>query len=158
MSISADPRTNHLIVVAPQQLFEEVRLLVETLDYATAESNTAMKVVTLKRNNAASVQKALQAIGGEKVQTASRSGDSGSSSRSGGGDSSDLEAMRRRMEFFNSLRGGSSSGGSSFWGSRDGGSSSGFDRSRYYGGSGSSWGSSRSSGSSRDSGSSRGRD
>lgn len=122
LSISVDPRTNSLIVAAPNQLFEEVKQMVETLDQQTANSNTAMKVVALKHSNPSTVQKALTAIAGEKVRSDNKVSDSSSgSSSSRGGDNSDADAMRRRMEFFNSLRGGSSS--SPFGGSSSGRSS-----------------------------------
>ncbi len=163
MSVSVDSRTNALIVSAPNQLFEEVRLFVETLDHSTAESNTAMKVVALKKSNPSTVQKALTSLAGEKVSsTPVSSGSSSSGSSSRGGDSSD---WMRRMEEFNRMR--SSSGGGSPWSGGGGfpfgggpsSGPSGFDRSRYFGGSssgGPSSGSSRDGGS-RDSGSSRGR-
>jgi type II secretory pathway component GspD/PulD (secretin) len=177
MSVSADPRTNSLIVSAPNQLFEEVKLLVETLDQATADNNSAMKVVALKRSSGSTVQKALTSIAGENVRSSSSSsgrsdsGSSGSSSSSGwrGGDSSD---WMRRIQEYNSSRGGFGGGPSFFggFGSRDGssssgyrpfgsyGGSSGYSGSRYSGSSGSSSSRYGGSSSSRDSGSSRGRD
>jgi type II secretory pathway component GspD/PulD (secretin) len=117
MTVGVDTRTNSLIVAAPQQLFDEVKQMVETLDTATSENNTAVKVVALQRSNASTVQKALSAIAGEKVRggqvadTSSSGGGGSSSSRS----SSEADQMRQRIEMFNSLRGGSS-GGSPFGG------------------------------------------
>jgi type II secretory pathway component GspD/PulD (secretin) len=147
MTIGVDDRTNSLIVAAPNALFEEVRQLVQTLDQATSDSNTAVRVVTLKRGNPSTVQKALTAIAGENVTSSSKpaSGSSSSSSSSSSRDSgsrsssdSDADAMRRRMEFFERMRsGGFGSGSSSFGGSRDG------DRSRSFGGFGSRDGGSR---------------
>jgi type II secretory pathway component GspD/PulD (secretin) len=158
MTIGVDDRTNSLIVAAPNAMFEEVRELVETLDQATSESNTAVRVVTLKRGNPSTVQKALTAIAGENVRSSSKSSNgssssSSSSSRDSGSRSSgdsDAESMRRRMEWIERMRsgGGSPFGGGSSSSSRDG------DRSRSYGGFGSS--SSRDS-RSRDSDRSRGR-
>jgi type II secretory pathway component GspD/PulD (secretin) len=168
MTIGVDERTNSLIVSAPNALFEEVRQLVETLDQATSESNTAVKVVTMRRSNPATVQKALTAIAGEKVksQRQGESSSSSSSSRDGGsrdggsrssGDSSFADQMRQRAEFFNSLRGGSSGSSSGdrpsfFGGSRDGGSSRSFGGGFPFGGSRDGGGSSRDGGSSRSSG------
>lgn len=116
MTVGVDTRTNSLIVAAPQQLFDEVKQMVETLDTATSENNTAVKVVALQRSNASTVQKALSAIAGEKV----RGGQVADTSSSGGGSSgsrssSEADQMRQRIEMFNSLRGGSS-GGSPFGG------------------------------------------
>ncbi|MBN8627040.1 MAG: hypothetical protein J0M17_16290, partial [Planctomycetes bacterium] len=141
VSIGVDARTNSLIVSAPQALYEEIEQLVKTLDHATSESNTAIRVVTLKRSNPATVQKALTAIVGEKAKTSETkpagssgdSGSSGSSSGSSGGrppgsDGPDARAMqemmKQRMEMFNNMRGAFGSGGgdrgSGFGGSRGG--------------------------------------
>jgi type II secretory pathway component GspD/PulD (secretin) len=138
VSIGVDARTNSLIVSAPQALYEEIEQLVKTLDHATSESNTAIRVVTLKRSNPATVQKALTAIVGEKAKVSETkptgssgdSGSSGSSSGSSGGrppgsDGPDARAMqemmRQRMEMFNNMRGSFGGGdprGSGFGGSR----------------------------------------
>jgi type II secretory pathway component GspD/PulD (secretin) len=147
VSIGVDARTNSLIVSAPQALYEEIEQLVKTLDHATSESNTAIRVVTLKRSNPATVQKALTAIVGEKAKTSETkpagssgdSGSSGSSSGSSGGrppgsDGPDARAMqemmKQRMEMFNNMRGAFGGGdrGSGFGGSRGG--DSGRDRGR----------------------------
>ena len=116
MTIGVDTRTNSLIVSAPQPLFEEVKQLVETLDQATTESNQAIRVVTLKKSNARTVQQALTAIAGGKVRS-DRSADSSSGSQSSSSSSRSSSSgnpspeqqfqdqMRQRIEFFNSLRG-----------------------------------------------------
>lgn len=142
MTVSVDARTNSLIVAAPQSLFEQVEHLVLLLDQQTAETNQAIRVVTLKRGNPQTVSQALAAITGGKV-TASTSGEAASQTQRQDGDRGDgdrdqgnrdegrsdeerareeAEQMRRRMEFFNMLRermGGGSDG-------RGGGDSRGF--------------------------------
>ena len=135
VSIGVDTRTNSLIVSAPQALYEEIEQLVQTLDHATSESNTAIRIVTLKRSNPATVQKALSAIVGDKARTSDKptTGSSGSTDpnaaaaaaaqgSSGGRPPGSAEAqqfqdmMRQRMEMFNNMRGAFGSGGG-----RDGG-------------------------------------
>ena len=71
MSIGIDPRTNSLIVAAPDKLFEEVKQLVEQLDQAAIESNQAVRVITLHRANPETVQQALSAIVGESAEFSS---------------------------------------------------------------------------------------
>lgn len=69
MSIGVDTRTNSLVVVAPDNLFQEIKALVEELDQAAAgESNEAMEVVTLQRTNSEAVRRALVAMMGESVR------------------------------------------------------------------------------------------
>jgi hypothetical protein len=155
ISIGVDTRTNSLVVSAAEPTFKEIEQLVKTLDHATTATNQAVRVVTLKRSNPATVQKALSAIVGEKARTSEKPASSdGSSSRSGdqpatsGGapqpgfapqfmspDSRQIQdMMRQRMEMFNQMRSGGGPGGSFGGGSRtfggDGRSSSGGDRGR----------------------------
>ncbi|MEK6233693.1 MAG: hypothetical protein N2C14_03190, partial [Planctomycetales bacterium] len=147
VKFGTDERTNSVIVVSTQEMFEEVRELVATLDVATPENSQTVRVVTLKRGNAASVLKALAGALGDSVQTggssARRPSSSSSSSpsrsstpspsggqSSSGGDKQAQDAMRQRMEFFNALR--SQAGG----GGRPGGGSSSGGRPSFGGGSG----------------------
>lgn len=136
VSIGVDARTNSLIISAPQALYEEIEQLVATLDHATSESNQAIRVVTLKRSNPATIQKALTAIVGEKVKTTEKTSGTtttgetsqGAQTTSGGRPPGMGEAearqfqdmMRQRMEMFNNMRGAFGSGGGS-GGGRDGG-------------------------------------
>ncbi len=70
MSVSVDARFNALIVVAPKPLFDQVEHLVGVLDRASEEpSNDVRRVVKMSGLNADALSKALQAIGGPKVQT-----------------------------------------------------------------------------------------
>jgi type II secretory pathway component GspD/PulD (secretin) len=136
ISIGVDARTNSLVVSASEPVFQEIEQLVKTLDHATTDSNQAIRVVTLKRSNPATVQKALTAIVGEKARTSDKpsdgsgsrgDGSSGSSGSTGGGppvimspDSRQIQdMMRQRMEMFNQMRGGSGGGSpGGFGGSR----------------------------------------
>lgn len=68
MAIGVDSRNNSIIVVAPDQLFQEVEQLVKQLDAAAAESNQTIRVVNLRNANPASVQQALSALMGGNVQ------------------------------------------------------------------------------------------
>ncbi len=102
MAIGIDTRTNSIVVSAPDELFEEVKSLVEKLDQAqTADGGQAMRVVTLKRSNPQAVQKALTAIVGEATKAAAAR-NSSSGSGEGGND------QNRGGDFF---RGGGFPGG-----------------------------------------------
>jgi len=68
MSLSIDERTNSLIVAAPEQLFQEVKLLVEELDAAAVKSGQTTRVVTLHKANAEAVGQALSSMLGDSVQ------------------------------------------------------------------------------------------
>jgi type II secretory pathway component GspD/PulD (secretin) len=156
ISIGVDTRTNSLVVSAAEPTFREIEELVKTLDHATTATNQAVRVVTLKRSNPATVQKALAAITGDKAKTTDKpSSGEGSGSQSGnqpatagtvmqGGypqpfmspDSRQMQdMMRQRMEMFNQMRGGGGGPGSRTFGpdgrsGGDGRSSSGGDRGR----------------------------
>lgn len=149
ISIGVDTRTNSLVVSASEPVFLEIEQLVKTLDHATTDSNQAIRIVTLKRSNPATVQKALTAIVGEKARTSDKPSSDGSGSRGdqssqggpGGGmpqimspDSRQIQdLMRQRMESFNQGRGGPSGGfGGGFPGRTFGGDgrSGGGDRGR----------------------------
>ena len=67
MTVGVDARTNSLVVSAPDNLFSEVKLLVEQLDTIDTGSNETMKVVTLKRSNPSAVQTAPTADRGRAV-------------------------------------------------------------------------------------------
>jgi len=75
LSVSADPRTNSLIVVAPDSLFQEVKELVEQLDEAAGDTSETLQVVTLQRANSETIRQALSAMVGPSVQF-NRSGSS----------------------------------------------------------------------------------
>ena len=141
MTIGVDPRSNSLIVAAPEPLFREVEMLVFQLDQEGLESDDAMDVVTIRHGNPASVQAALQALIGENLKTntttSTPSGGSSSSTPSsgqpGGGSSGDAAAIQQRIEFFRALQQGRGDGG--------GGSPGGFGGGSPFGGRGGSGGS-----------------
>lgn len=74
MSIGVDPRSNSLIVSAPDTLFQEVKQLVDQLDQAAVtESNEVMEVVKLDRASPFALQQALSAVLGSSVQVSGAS-------------------------------------------------------------------------------------
>ncbi len=68
MSISVNPRTNTLIVSAPDPLFDDVKQLVHQMDEEAASVNETVRVVTIHRTSATAVEKALEAFAGDAVQ------------------------------------------------------------------------------------------
>ena len=130
MSIGVDARSNSLIVSAPEVLFQKVKLLVENLDEAAAESNNdSIQVIKLDGMKPEAVRAALQAVVGANVTVGSSSssrgrspsgGPSSSSGRPPGDSSSD--DMRRAM-FMRAMQERMGGGGSPFGGGRPGGGS-----------------------------------
>ena len=128
MSIGVDARSNSLIVSAPEALFQEVKLLVEALDQAAAESNNdSIQVVRLDRLNPAAMRAALQAVVGDNVTFGSSSSSRGRSSSgrpsSSSGrppESSSSDDIRRQM-FMRAMQERMGGGGSPFGGGRPGG-------------------------------------
>jgi type II secretory pathway component GspD/PulD (secretin) len=109
MSLGIDARSNSLVVRAPDPLFQEVKLLVETLDNAEMAMQEATQVVSVKSANSATVQRALAALYGGSVQTSSppqgpQSGEAPSTAGPRGrqGDRQPDESARR--EFFEGIR------------------------------------------------------
>lgn len=74
MSVGVDTRSNALIVIAPDPLFQEVKQLVEQLDDDSVNADQTMRVVTLQRTSLSSVQQALSSIAGGNVQMGFASG------------------------------------------------------------------------------------
>ncbi len=68
LAIGVDTRTNSLVVSAPDQLFNEVKSLVEELDTAAVDSVQVTGVVTLKSSSPLYIQRALASIAGPNVQ------------------------------------------------------------------------------------------
>jgi type II secretory pathway component GspD/PulD (secretin) len=70
MTVGVDLPSNSLVVAAPENLFLEVKQLVDQLDQAVNDSvNDKLSVVTLKRSNAAAVQQALMPMLGDQART-----------------------------------------------------------------------------------------
>jgi type II secretory pathway component GspD/PulD (secretin) len=136
MTVSVDANSNSLIVAAPENLFQQVKGLVEELDRTQSESRQATSVVTLRRASPIVVQQALTGLLGDKVKSntlssstpgTGRTSSTSPTSQAGGmqqgqpfggpfgqqgGDGE--ERMRRFMEFRDAMR---QQGG----GGRDGG-------------------------------------
>ncbi len=112
MTLGVDRRSNSLVVGAPDDLFQEIQLLVEQLDQAHSDVMETARVITLKRVNPELVRQAVsavvgsppQATGGPTPQT-SRPPTS-PSSNNGPRPEMDAEGMRRRLEFFRALQQG----------------------------------------------------
>ncbi len=74
MTITADKKNNALIVLAPQQLFEEVRELVTMLDRAAEGTEESMIVVPIGGDiNPSTVRQALSSVFGSQARTSSTS-------------------------------------------------------------------------------------
>ena len=73
LSIGVDERTNSLIVLAPEVLFEEIRMLVHELDEGAAGETETVQVVRLGASNAETVRDTLSTLLGDSVQTDSNS-------------------------------------------------------------------------------------
>jgi len=113
MSVGVDARTNSLVVVAADALFQEIKQLAEQLDQAALESNQTMRVVTLGRASPAAVQEALSSLLGTSVKTGNGSGSRGGSTRqpSSGGQQSTPQQPFLRPPFGGFRPGGSPPGG-----------------------------------------------
>lgn len=114
-SVGVDARTNSLIVVAPQPLFEEVSQLVQTLDVGSEENAQTTKVVTVKRGNAFAVQSALSAITGQQAKGATQQQPTqrpqgGATGRTGRGGQTG-GAAPNPADFFNNMRRAMEGGG-----------------------------------------------
>ncbi len=123
MTLGVDERTNSIVVSAPQALFDEVEDLVRTLDQNTGSTAQSVRVVTLRKMNTQSLQKALTALVGDKVRTStngSLAGQPGDGQRT----PEQMEQFRRGMENFNNnqrFRGGGGFPGGGFPGGFPGG-------------------------------------
>ncbi|MBN2292001.1 MAG: hypothetical protein JXM70_06215 [Pirellulales bacterium] len=142
ISIGVDSRTNSLIVLAPEPLFEEIRELVNSLDRMSAEESEIVEVVRLGNSNPTAVQDTLSRLLGDSVESETSTGSSRRSS-----DRSYDRSYRGSMWGF--MRGGGPPMGFSRSPVESGGPPMGFSRSR---------GDSSSSRSRGDSGSSRSRE
>jgi hypothetical protein len=112
MTVGVDRRSNSLVISAPDDLFQEIQLLVEQLDQAHSDVMETARVVTLKRVNPELVRQAVSAVVGSPPQAAggptpqaSRPPTSAPSDRRPRPEM-DAEGMRRRLEFFRALQQG----------------------------------------------------
>lgn len=80
MSIGVDARTNSLVVVAPDVLFQEVKDLVDQLDHGAMDSNQTLEIVNLHDTSPDAVRRALAAVVGDSVQFSGTSSSSSSTS------------------------------------------------------------------------------
>lgn len=68
MALGADSRSNSLVVVAPDRLFEEVHDLVRQLDRPATEDAEAIQVLALRSGHSELVRRALPAFMGDRVR------------------------------------------------------------------------------------------
>jgi type II secretory pathway component GspD/PulD (secretin) len=108
MAIGVDPRSNSLIVSAPEALFQEVKSLVEELDRAGLEVDSAVGVVSIKGTNSRALHQALSAIIGDSLRTTRPPAPQGTTTPgqqgSSRGDTRD-PFRQQRMQLFNALQG-----------------------------------------------------
>jgi hypothetical protein len=71
MTVSADVKTNALIVSAPDPLFKEVQDFVKIFDQASTDINDYTTIITLKKTNPALIQAALAPIVGPQITATS---------------------------------------------------------------------------------------
>jgi hypothetical protein len=83
MTVTADTRTNSLIVAASDALFQDVKELVEKLDVISSESSESVITIPTHHASTEAIQAGLQSILGDNVQF-SRSSAGSSGSRPGG--------------------------------------------------------------------------
>ena len=118
MTLSHDPRTNHIIVSANETLFLEVQGIVEDIDNAAREARRTVQVVQLQYGNPQVVGQTVGSLmprvsvsggGGSRTSSSSTSSSgTGSSSSGTGGPSPD--DLRRMMEFRSQMQGGGGGG------------------------------------------------
>ena len=108
MSIGVEARSNSLVVVAPDPLFQEVLALVEQIDVEDAGDRSTTRVVRTRRTSSEQLQKALASLVGPQAQMASNSSSSSSSNNQSNEEAERDRAreIQRRMEFFRRMREG----------------------------------------------------
>jgi type II secretory pathway component GspD/PulD (secretin) len=107
MTVTADTRTNSLIVAASDALFQDVKELVDKLDVPSEEGAEAMRVIPLHHASPDVIESTLQAVAGDNVQFNRATG---SSANRGG---SPMQAM---PQFGGGRRGQFGGGGANFGG------------------------------------------
>jgi type II secretory pathway component GspD/PulD (secretin) len=138
MAIGVDARSNTLIVTAPEPLFREVESLVADLDQEGMDSDDSLSVVTIRQSNPELIQKALQSIVGDAVQSSTTSSSTSGTAAGGASGAAADAAAQRRAEFFRQLRGagGNRGGRGGFGGAGRGGFGGGGGGARRGGGGG----------------------
>ncbi len=127
ISIAVDTKSNSLVVIATPQDFEEVRALVQALDYSSQPSEEVVEIAPLRGDvNPEVIKLALESILGQQTRSTRDSASSSSSGSSSGGDNgsqSSASDIQRRIEAFRAMRdsGGSSGGFRGFGGGTPGG-------------------------------------
>ena len=105
MTIGVDSRSNSIIVAAQEPLYRQVEALVAELDQEGMQTDEAMTVVSVNGANPELIQKALQSLVGQEVNSNSASSNSNSNSSRGSsssgrpqGGGSEADAIQRRSQ------------------------------------------------------------
>jgi len=100
MTVGVDSRTNSLVVVAPDYMFEEVKALVKVLDVAELPSDTVVRVKSLRSANADVLSRSLGQLYGDSITLTKTSNTGTTTSRPGG-----AAAAAQRQQGNNQQRG-----------------------------------------------------
>jgi type II secretory pathway component GspD/PulD (secretin) len=85
MTVGVDSRTNSLVVIAPDYLFEEVKALVKVLDVAELPSDTVVRVKSLRSANADVLSRSLGQLYGDSITISKTSNTGTTTTRTGAG-------------------------------------------------------------------------
>jgi len=105
MIIGVDSRSNSLIVTGPEPLYRQVEALVRQIDQPGGTDTDVVSVVPIKVSDPELVQKTLNSILGTSTSRTGSRSSSGSPFSGGSSGGSSADDIRRRMEFFQQLRG-----------------------------------------------------
>lgn len=116
MQIGVDERSNSIVVRSSEQLFDEVRTLVEQLDRAGVERPVATRVVSLRNTGSDALRETLVSLLGDKAVVAAAANPAGTPAARAAGESPDAgqqsnqnaeqqqREMRERVERFQEMR------------------------------------------------------
>lgn len=131
IAIAADERSNSLVVVAPDQIFEEIEKLAIYLDDTATESTEVTLVVPVTRADPEAIQTALNSVFGQQVVASaakqpSQSGGGNAGPSAAGGNPSGgmspeaIKAIQERIQRFREAAGGRGGSGGRPGGDRGG--------------------------------------
>ncbi len=130
VNVAVDTRSNALIVTAPPQDVEDIRVLVAAIDAGVIESEETVEIISLNGNMKSDVvQKALESVLGQQAKSTAPAATASTTTTPASDGRSSSDDIQRRIEFFRSQFGGGGSpfggggfGGGSPFGGRGGGS------------------------------------
>jgi hypothetical protein len=115
MTLSHDPRTNHIIVSANEELFLEVQGIVEDIDNAAREARRTIQVVQLQYSNPQIVGQTVGSLmprvtvsgsGSSSSSSSSSNNSTNSNNRNGNTNTNAGDDFRRMMEWRNQFQQG----------------------------------------------------